>query len=193
MKNPLRHRSYRLILATCLGLWLGLAARAQGLSYLLDINNPDINGLSTTEGFENQIEVQSYSFAGVNPITISPSSSEFVSGRFEFNSVDCVLALDGKAYPVLLTKLATGGQLGEVILSGVSFAGENRRVFFKLEMKDTRIESISQQGTNGDQPIVSVSFRPSSIRITTNHLNADGSESDPVVFTWNLLLNNSTY
>jgi hypothetical protein len=66
-------------------------------------------------------------------------------------------------------------------------------VFFKLEMKNTKIESMSQQGTNGDQPIVNVVFRPAAIRITTTFIRPNGSASDPVVFQRDLLTGAATY
>lgn len=192
MKNHTLHRSCRLFFVVFFGLCLGLAARAQGLSYLMKITGPEINGQSVIEGYENQIEVASYSLSGYKQIE-SGGGSVPTAGSFQFNGLECVMTLDGKAYPVLLTRMATGGLLTEVVFSGVSFSGPTSRVFFKLEMKEVLIETMSQQGTNGDQPIVSINFRPSAMRITTTYLNPNGSESDPVVFQWSFVTGTAVY
>lgn len=195
MKNLHPHRPLHLLVALFIGLCLTFTASAQSLAYVLKITRTGtstIDGLSTMEGYNNQIEVASYSFSGNTPVTLGTGGNPTIS-RFVFSGVECVLTLDGKAYPRLLIEQAAGRTLSEIILTGVNLNGETTREFFKLEMKNTFIETISQQGTNGDQPIVNILFRPSSIRLTTNYLNADGSTSDPIVFQWNLVANNATY
>jgi type VI protein secretion system component Hcp len=187
----------RWIGAALLGVCLSLVATAQSISYFMDVtaaSGNKIPGTSVASGYENLIEVSSYSLSAANEVTVGGVGGPS-AGVFEFQGIECVMALDGKAYPLLLVRHASALPFSEIVLSGVSFGsgGENPRVFFKLEMKNVFIQSISQQGTNGDQPIVNIMFRPSSIRITTTYIKPNGDPSDPVVFERNLINNTNTY
>lgn len=188
----------RLIIATLFGFCLCLSAQAQSVSYFMKITGPNIPGTSVVGGpsdpvnYVDQIEVSSYSLSGAKPVDLSGTTQ--TTNDFEFNGLECVMALDGKAYPLMLTGLASGTLYTEIVLDGVSFAQpDSPRVFFKLEMKNTRIQSITQQGTSGDQPIVSVVFRPTAMRITTRYIKPNGDTSDPVVFVRNIVTGAATY
>jgi len=166
----------------------------------MKITGPDIVGTSAVNSggsvgspgnCVDQIEVSSYSFSGIRPFELGALQE---ASTFEFRGLECVMALDGRAYSSMLTGLAARTTYTEIVLEGVSFTlPDAARVFFKLELKNTAIEPMSQQGTNGDQPIVNAVFRPTSIRITTPFIRPNGSASDPVVFQRNLLAGAATY
>jgi type VI protein secretion system component Hcp len=175
------------------GLLGATTLRAQ--DYFLEILGPNIFGLSLAEGYAGQIEVQSYSFANSRSVEIGGGGVGLVPGAPAMDGFECVLLMDGRAYASLWQRSLTTGAITDVILRGVSFSGGTAFEFLKVELKTVLIESISQVGTAGDRPVVSVRFRPTAVRITSRYLDNMGQPqpTPPMTVQWNFLTNSANF
>lgn len=185
--NPTPKIMKRLLLAILPALILVLpTANAQGLQYTLQIVGPEIKGSTVLEGFEDQIAIQSFSFNAGTDVQIGTGTNPVEVSLAQFSGVSCLLALDPKATPKLLLNVIKGQVFQQITLFGVrNIAGTNVDMI-TLTMEDVYISEFSQQGTDGDQPLVQVTFIPVKITYTTKELDNQGGVSDaPVTMTWN--------
>jgi type VI secretion system secreted protein Hcp len=177
----------RLCALATVGLGLLLAqqtGRAQSSDFFLKIDSPVIAGESVVEGYENQIEVVSYSFSGARSTSLASGPSGVTQGPFEFSEVNFVLLLDTKAVPLMFSRMASGTKIGKITLTGRALSSENSFIFMKLELTDAYLSSASVQGNSGDRPIVNITAVPSKILLETTPRNPNGDPGTPSVFTW---------
>lgn len=179
--------------------WVGLAqAEAASLLTFLKFvsTTPEIKGTSVVSGYEDQIELVNYSFAGETPFDLYAGGGGAGSGKFTFSGVNCLMQIDGRSYPSLMMALATSANLGEVVITVLqtNVAGGGKPVeILKLEMKDVHLTSVDLQGANSDAPVVSALLMPARMQITTVYPKADGTYSDAVVFKWDFTKATASY
>ncbi|RYD35448.1 MAG: type VI secretion system tube protein Hcp [Verrucomicrobiaceae bacterium] len=177
----------KIIVATLLAVCcLGTFLHAQSVTYLLDYEG--IPGSSVIKGYENKIEVLSYSH-GVSR-TVSSSSgggSARTVGAPEVGEMSIFMALDTKAN-VELTRAAFTGQGKLIKLIGLLNQGDAApRKFLEIELTEGLISSLTQEGSNGNQVYLNLSLNFLRIKFTTIPVDPrTGQPGTPVSFSYDL-------
>ncbi|RYD26801.1 MAG: type VI secretion system tube protein Hcp [Verrucomicrobiaceae bacterium] len=175
-----------LLTALLVSCCLGTLVRAQSVTYFLDYEG--IPGSTTMVGFENKIEVLSYS-SGVGRAISTPTgaSSNREASAPSVSELTVFIALDPKAN-MELTKAAFIGNGKTVKLKGVRAVGDGPpQLFMEIEMTDTMIAALSQEGSNGNQVYINLSLNFTKVKYTTIPFNPQtGQPGQPQIFTYNL-------
>jgi len=147
-----------------------------------------VPGESQANGYENQIEVLSFSHGIHQPTSMSASTAGgAATGRSEHSDFSFVKQLD-KASPILALKCSDGSHIKEAVLTLVR-AGGDQVPFMEYKMESVLISGFRPGGSSqGDGlPMEELSLNYGKIAWTyTLQKRADGSPGGKTAASWNL-------
>jgi type VI secretion system Hcp family effector len=153
-----------------------------------------VPGESTAAGFEEHIEVLSYSHGVSQAASISASTAGgATTGRCAHADFSIVKQLD-KASAILAHKCSDGSHIASVKLVLTRAGGGDKKVpFMEYKLTNCIVSSIATGGGTGDFPSENVSFNYGKIEwIYTQQKRADGAGGGKTTGSWNLQKNAST-
>jgi type VI secretion system secreted protein Hcp len=113
------------------------------------------------------------------------SGSESRAGRANLQDLTIMKVLD-KTSPLLFDDCVTGNILASVILYYDKPMGDQQEDYFKIELDNALITSLSHSGSS-ENPVESVSFAYQKVKFSYNPENADGSLAGFIDKGYNLL------
>jgi type VI secretion system secreted protein Hcp len=156
----------------------GIYLRAQAAGF-------DFNGGVTAVGYQNQVELFSF--------------SDGISGCAVVGTKACVSTSAGFNLMTKLTRAVIdfrSVQLQNKIITSVDVAwvrvnGEGVFESYKIHMEDVRITSVQESGSSGgdDAPTVSVSLQPARVAWKVTTLTAAGTPGPSSVYGWDFKAN----
>ncbi|MDE3136164.1 MAG: type VI secretion system tube protein Hcp [Acidobacteriota bacterium] len=123
-----------------------------------------VEGPSTTR--KNAIDIYSFSFGASMPVSIQQAGGESRAGRANFQDVSVMKAVD-KTSPQLFQDCISGDFLTKVEVIYDKPMGDKQEDYFKIEMENAIITSISLSGSN-ENPVESLSFAFKKIKVSYN-------------------------
>lgn len=143
-----------------------------------------VEGESTADGFENQIEIYSFSWGASNPVTIGPGTKGSGGGRVSLSSFNIMKKTD-KTSPVLFMQCCQGKHYDSAVLS-MRKAGGDQNVYLSYTFSQVYVDSIQWSGSSGgdDTPTESVSFTFAKVEISYCPQKTDGSLDSPIKGSW---------
>lgn len=123
-----------------------------------------VEGQSTTR--KKAIDIYSFSFGASLPTSFSQSTGESRAGRADLSDVVVAKAVD-KTTPLLFQHCVTGNFFKKVEIVYDKPMGTKQEDYFKLQMEDAVISSISLSGAN-ENPMENLSFAFKKIKISYN-------------------------
>ncbi|GAA4342148.1 type VI secretion system tube protein Hcp [Pigmentiphaga soli] len=142
-----------------------------------------IDGESSREGHENEIDVLSWGWGATNVVARSAGGGSGV-GQASAGDFSFVHHYD-KASPTLAKALATGRPVATVTLTSRK-AGDGQQDFLKVTFKAVNITSISPSGASGGDITETVSFFYEDIEFEYKPQDAKGGLGGAVKFGWNI-------
>jgi len=144
----------------------------------------DLQGESTQEGFEDQIEILSFSWGVSQAGGFSYGTGGGVS---KANVQDLSLSFrQNAASPAIMEKCATGDHLDGATLTCLK-AGGTQEVYMTVELTDVVISSYQTGGSGDDMPIESMSLNFAKVVQKYQEQDADGKSVEKGTGTWNQL------
>lgn len=144
--------------------------------YFLKIDG--IDGESTDDKHQGEIELDSWSFGGAQSATFQGSGGAR-SGKFSAQDFNFTAKIS-KASPRLFEACATGKHLPSVTMTGRR-AGRDLQEYLKIALTNVLLSSYQQSGANGTEvPTDQVSLSYTKIQIEYREIKQDGSFGGPV-------------
>lgn len=142
----------------------------------------DFSGTSTTNGYQNQIDVLSFS-DGIQSCAVASSKA-------------CVPTYSGFSFMMESNNAVTNfksAQLQGKLISSVDVVmvkinADGAFEFFKIHMENVRVVSVSE-GAAGEPPSVSISLQPSRVAWKTTIQNAAGGVGPSSIYGWDFVTN----
>lgn len=153
---------------------------------IMDI--PDIKGESQLDGFQDKIELLSYSHGVAMQVTGDVSNTERTSGRPNHQDVTVTKYLD-RASPTLNQSCCEGKVLKTITVTvGRNDAGKIiPLIVYALE--NSILSSVSVGGGNGDKPVETITINYSKITWTYNPQKEEGGKEGEVKGVWDVSAN----
>ena len=148
-----------------------------------------IPGESTAAGYEDQIEVVSFSHGVQQEVSITASSAGGATvGRSNHHDFSITKETD-KATPVLLQRCCQGTHIPAVTLTLVRAGGEKKVPFMVYTMTNVLISSVSY-GASDSMPVETVTFNYGKIDwVYTQQKRKDGGGGGNTTGSWNVETN----
>jgi type VI secretion system secreted protein Hcp len=143
-------------------------------------------GESTRQGFEQQMEIKSFSWGATNPATIGAGGGGG-AGKVSITSFN-ITKLSDVASPLLFQSCCRGDHYPKAVITLIKSGGTSAFDFIKYEFEKVYVESVQWSGAAGgdDTPLESVSLAFSRVSFTYTPQNPDGSKGSPAVGAWDL-------
>ena len=161
------------------------ASAAFNIYLLLD----NIKGEVTDVEFRDQINVLSWSEGGSNLSTIGSSGGG--AGKVNFEALTIVKRIDSSSTELRL-RMAQGVDIQSAVLSVVRNSGPNSKsnTFFKIEMTDVLVTSVSAGGSAGsDELTETITLVFGTIKWTYTPQLPNGSAGSDIETGWDLATN----
>src|SRR5690349_5602298 len=110
--------------------------------------DPEIKGDVTAAGFENAIEVLSFSWGLSNTVS-RVSGGGGGAGKASFQDLHFEMS-SSQASPILAKECATGNIIDKATMSVVKVSGGQATVYYKVVMEDVIVSSFQSAGA-GDE------------------------------------------
>jgi type VI secretion system secreted protein Hcp len=153
---------------------------------------PELKGESTRQGFENQIEIYSFSWGASNPTTIGSGTTGAAAGKVSISSFNIMKKSD-VASPTLFQMCCAGKHFTGATVTMNKASGDLQKAlaFLVYDFQEVYIESIQWSGSSGgdDTPTESVSFAFGSVKVTYTPQAIGGGTGDPVGAGWDIRKN----
>jgi len=143
-----------------------------------------VEGESTRDGHEGEIEILSFSWGVSNPTTIGVSSGAG-AGRASLSSFN-VMKKSDKASPKLFQNCCNGAHFPKATVVLRAAGGENSLEYLKYEFEQVFVESVQWSGSQGgdDRPTESLSLAFGKVEVTYTPQADTGDPGAPVVAMW---------
>lgn len=143
-----------------------------------------VDGESTRDKHEGEIEILSFSWGVSNPTTIGTGSGAG-AGRASLTSFN-VMKKSDKASPKLFQHCAQGKHFPKATVVFRAAGGENSLEYLKYEFEEVFVESVQWSGSSGgdDRPTESLSLAFGKVEVTYTPQTAAGDPGAPVVASW---------
>ncbi len=145
---------------------------------------PDVEGETTTKGFEKQMELWSLSF-GVSQSANPAQASGHSSAEAQLSPVSVTKSTD-KATPILLEKCADASHFKDITFTLTRTADKKVQKYMTVVLKDALIADISFGAGQDGQPTETLSFVYSQIEWTYGNIEKTGKGSGNTTGSWNL-------
>jgi len=147
-----------------------------------------IKGESTSQGFEDQIDVSAFSWGMTNPAAPDGGGGGGGAGRASFQDLTVTKVVDA-ASPPLFAAAASGQHVPDAVLTVVT-SGAQPDAYLRYCLRDVTVASLKQEGS-GEQPKETVTFRYARFAIAYGRQAPDGSRTF-VTQGWDLIQNLAT-
>lgn len=152
----------------------------------LDLDS--VTGESQANGFQNKIDIFSYSLGVSNPTSVSTGSGSG-AGKASFSSMVVQKTVD-KSSTTLFSSCCKGAHLATGKLTVREAGGDSPVEYLVMEFTEVFIDSISWGGaTGGDKPSESVSFSFKTIKIHYKIQDKTGKEQSGGDAGWDVSAN----
>ena len=158
------------------------------MDVLLMKTTPAIDGTSTLDKFDKQIELLSFSHGVAMQITGDISNTERTSGKPNHQDFTVTKYLD-QASPKINEGCCKGDNFSEVL---ITVARNDKGAVLPLityKMKNVVVSSVSVGGGGGDKPVETVTLNYNHITWDFHHQKAEGAEAGHVATMWDLAKN----
>jgi type VI secretion system secreted protein Hcp len=151
-----------------------------------------VPGESSAKGFEQQIEIQSFSHNVHQSTDISASSTGgATTGRTTHSDFSITKAVD-LASPVLLQRCCEGMHIPSLTLTLVRSGGDTKVPFMVYTLTNLVVSDVSYSGSTDGLPYESVSFNYGKIEwVYTQQKRAGGGGGGNTTGSWNLQTNSA--
>ncbi len=153
-------------------------ASAAQSDYLLELDG--IDGESTIEGKEKQMQIESWSFGASNPTSVG--SSGMSGGKVSFQDFHFTKQV-GKASPKLLLACASGKHIPKATLSVLRPGADRSMMYIKYTFTDIMVTSCKQ---SADPLMESISFNYTKIEMSYTPMTSSGTAGTAVTAGWDL-------
>jgi type VI secretion system secreted protein Hcp len=152
----------------------------------LDIDT--VPGESKVTGFENKIDIFSFSLGASNPSSVSTGSGSG-AGKVSISSMSVQKVVD-KASPKLFLSCCQGKHYPKGTLTIREAGGDAPVEYLKLDFTQLFVDSISWGGASGgEKPSESVSFSFATVKFSYTEQTATGSGTSQTPAGWDLQKN----
>jgi type VI secretion system secreted protein Hcp len=153
---------------------------------LLDI--PDIKGQSLLKGFEDKIELLSFSHGVAQQVTASPSSSERTSGKPNHQDMTLSKYVDLSSCPVIAACNASTNLKTVTLTVG---RNDNGAVlpYMVVTMDNVIVSSVSYSSGGGDRPVETVTLNYTKISWAFTEQKSDLGKKGNNGAVWDLAAN----
>ena len=181
--NEISKRSIQLLAITSL-LMVSLSAQA-AVDVLLILDG--IQGESQDDRYRGAIDVLSWS-EGMSQSGTTHTGTGGGTGKVSVQDITITKYLDSSS-PYLRLKVANGGHIQDATLV-VRRAGEKPIEFFRIEMKNLIITSVSAGGSGGEDRLSeNVTLNFAEIKWIYTGQKADGSPDASITTGWDIVAN----
>lgn len=148
-----------------------------------------IDGESTKQGAEKQIEIFSFSNGASNPSSVAFGTGSG-AGKVDLSSLSLQKQLD-KASPLLFQACCQGTHIATgTMIVRESTGDKTTQIYYQYDMTEVFVDSISWGGAaGGGKPSESVSLSAKSLKVTYWPQKTDGSLDSPIPFGWDVSKN----
>jgi len=146
-------------------------------------------GESRKTGFEQQIEILSFSFGSSNSTNFGPGSTGSAGGGRTSVSDFSLMKRTDTCSPQLFKNCCGGKDYTGATVSLNKQTGTTSYVYLKYEFEDVFVTSVQWSGSGGggdDSPMESVSFCFGKVTVTYTPQKDDGTPGDPVVNSYDV-------
>jgi type VI secretion system secreted protein Hcp len=149
-----------------------------------------VPGESTASGYEEQIEIISYSHEVSQPTAAAASTAGgATTGRCEHGDFSVTKEID-KASPILAQKCSEGSHISEIVLTLCRAGGESSVPFMEYKLSNVVVSRVSPGGNKVDLPLEEIDFNYGRIEwVYTQQRRADGGGGGNTTGSWNLQTN----
>ncbi|MGJ5820713.1 Hcp family type VI secretion system effector [Paludibaculum fermentans] len=155
------------------------------MSAIWHLKIPNIDGESEIQGYQNQIQVLSFSWGASNTAGVYGSGSSH--GGSQIQEFQFTKKVDSGS-PKLFAHCASGKHIKEAVLTGTrSGTTGGREEYIKYNFSDLIISSINWSA-GSDQPSESISFNFGSINVQYFQIEG-GKKTDQVLGGWDIQQN----
>ncbi len=144
-----------------------------------------VEGEATREGFQKQINLESFSFGAHNPT--NPLGTGAGAGRVEISNFTCTKKTD-KASAKMFQACCAGKHFPKAVITLVKAGGNSPVDYLKYEFTELFVQDINWSASSGgdDTPAESVAFAFGTVQVTYSEQKADGSKGPAIVAGWDL-------
>jgi type VI secretion system secreted protein Hcp len=159
-----------------------LSTHASAVDYFLKIEG--IEGESTDEQHQGEIEILSFSWGASNSGTFSGGGGGG-AGKVSFSDLTFTTRVN-KATPKLMLACASGQPIPQATLV-CRKSGDQPVEYLRITLSDVLVSSFSTGGSaGGDRPTESVSLNFAAVVFVYTPEEPDGSPGEPVRASWDL-------
>ena len=146
-----------------------------------------INGEATSQGFEQQIQLLSFSWGGSQVSSVAGTTGSG-AGKVDLADLSVMKHYDS-ASPLLFKSLCSGTHVPTAVLSATKSTGAGKpTAFLTITLSELFITSLQDSGSS-EIPSESVSFSYAKIEIDYSVQNADGNLNSTGAITYDLKKN----
>ena len=134
-------------------------------------------GTSTAAGRSAWVELESFSFASENVLTIGATTGGIGSGKVTFEEAELLKQID-RLTPQIFGSLASGSHMTDFVVEYVqnTGSGSTPQVVFRAEFKLVGFTSAATQSSAGDSVLKErIKIAYGSMRLTAWPVNPDGT------------------
>ncbi|MEX2303643.1 MAG: type VI secretion system tube protein Hcp [Bryobacterales bacterium] len=145
----------------------------------------DYPGEAQAKGFENQIDILSFSLGASNMSSVATGAGSGV-GKVDLSSLSLQKIVD-KASPKLFLACCQGDHIDKAKLTVREAGGKTPVEYYVLELKEIFVDSISWGGASGGgKPSESVSLSVAEVKIIYHSQDEKGAKKDKVEAGYNV-------
>jgi type VI secretion system secreted protein Hcp len=148
-----------------------------------------VEGESTAKGFENKIEIYSFSWGASNPTTVGSGATGLSASKVSISSFN-IMKKTEKSSPTLLAACCNGKHFDTATVTMRKAAGDGgQKPFLIYKFTDVMVESVQWSGSSGgdDTPTESVSLAFAKVEVEYQQQDSKGGTvGKPVKAGWDL-------
>ncbi|MFZ4771533.1 MAG: Hcp family type VI secretion system effector [Ferruginibacter sp.] len=155
----------------------------QAPTIFMQISDPGIiSGESLNSSHTNWIDIKAFQGGACAAVTISGAGTQIgqpTTNDFTFTT------LVNKTTAHFKNQMYTGSDIPTVFVDFTIFDGSTDLVYYKIEMANAFVTSVTEAGTDADgKPLCNITLTPRKFRYTYKPIMANGSLGTPVIFGW---------
>lgn len=146
-----------------------------------------VNGEATREGFQNAIEILSFSMGASNPVIVGSGATGLAAGKASVSEFSIMKQTDS-ASALLFQACCSGKHFPKAKITLHRAGGDNPVDYLVYELEEVMISSLSWSGSTGeDRPTESLSLSFGKITVTYSPQTGKGDKkASPVIGSWDL-------